>query len=136
MSSKEDEKTVTRSSGNVYADLGIPNPELMKLKGGLVRQIRQIIKKRKLTQRRAGELMGIDQPKVSALIRGKFSGYSLDRLFGFLARLNAHINVEVSVKSWPEEKKPAPKSRPQIRGKFHLNPLVIPESDTPRRKHA
>jgi predicted XRE-type DNA-binding protein len=127
------EKQVFKSSGNVFRDLGVANPEIMKLKSGLVNQIRQIIKKRRLTQKDAGLLMGVDQPKVSALIRGDFSGYSIDRLFSFLASLNAHIDIEVSVKKWPDhglDKASVERTarRPSQKGKYHLHPLVSPET--------
>jgi predicted XRE-type DNA-binding protein len=76
-----DDNSVTPSSGNVFADLGFDNPEEMLLKAELVRQISKAIKERGLNQYQAAEVLGIDQPKVSALVRGRFSGYSLERLF-------------------------------------------------------
>jgi predicted XRE-type DNA-binding protein len=86
---------VEASSGNVFADLGIPNPELALAKAELVQLIRRIITKRKMTQASAARLLGIDQPKVSALVRGKVEGYSLDRLFRFLTALDRHIEISV-----------------------------------------
>ena len=65
---------VKPSSGNVYADLGFDNPEEMLLKAKLVRQISVAIKEKGLNQYQAAEVLGIDQPKVSALVRGRFSG--------------------------------------------------------------
>jgi predicted XRE-type DNA-binding protein len=76
-----------QGSGNVFADLGIPNPELALAKAGLVQRIRELISARKLTQSEAAEILGIDQPKVSALVRGRVEGYTLDRLFRFLNAL-------------------------------------------------
>jgi predicted XRE-type DNA-binding protein len=76
-----DENRVTPSSGNVFADLGFENPEEMLLKAELVRQISAAIKEKGLNQYQAAEVLGIDQPKVSALVRGRFSGYSLERKY-------------------------------------------------------
>jgi predicted XRE-type DNA-binding protein len=96
----ETENTVTPSSGNVYADLGYENPEEMLLKAHLVTLLSTAIKTKGLNQYQAAEVLGIDQPKVSALVRGQFRGYSLERLFKFLNALD--LNVEVNVKSKPE----------------------------------
>jgi predicted XRE-type DNA-binding protein len=96
----ETENTVTPSSGNVYADLGYENPEEMLLKARLVTLLSKAIKAKGLNQYQAAEVLGIDQPKVSALVRGQFRGYSLERLFKFLNALD--LDVEVNVKSKPE----------------------------------
>jgi predicted XRE-type DNA-binding protein len=96
------ENTVTPSSGNVYADLEYENPEEMLLKAHLVMLLSKAIKAKGLNQYQAAELLGIDQPKVSALVRGQFRGYSLERLFKFLNALD--LDVEVNVKSKPEER--------------------------------
>lgn len=85
-------RTVT-SSGNVFADLNLPNPEIARAKAELVRRIREIISDRRLSQTRAAALMGLDQPKVSALVRGRVDGYSLDRLFRFLNALGQEIEI-------------------------------------------
>ncbi len=90
------------SSGNVFADLELPNPEEMLVKAELASKIGEIIKIRNLTQIDAAEILGIDQPKVSALIRGRLTGFSTERLFRFLNALGS--DVEISVK-------PKPKSR-------------------------
>ena len=94
------ENTVTPSSGNVYADLGYENPEEMLLKAQLVRLLSQAIKAKGLNQYQAAEVLGIDQPKVSALVRGQFRGYSLERLFRFLNAFD--LDVEVSDKTEAE----------------------------------
>jgi predicted XRE-type DNA-binding protein len=96
------ETLVTTGSGNVYADLGYENPEEMLLKAQLVRLLSQAIKAKGLNQYEAAEVLGIDQPKVSALVRGQFRGYSLERLFRFLNAFD--LDVEVSVKSKPEDR--------------------------------
>jgi predicted XRE-type DNA-binding protein len=87
---------VEASSGNVYADLGFPHPEEALAKAKLVMRICDIITRQKLTQAKAAALLGIDQPKVSALLRGKFLGYSIERLFRFLNYLGQ--NVEIVIK--------------------------------------
>jgi predicted XRE-type DNA-binding protein len=99
---EENENTVTPSSGNVYADLGYENPEEMLLKAHLVMRLSQAIKAKGLNQYQAAEVLGIDQPKISALVRGQFRGYSLERLFKFLNAFD--LDVEVNVKSKPEDR--------------------------------
>jgi predicted XRE-type DNA-binding protein len=89
-------KNVTSSSGNVFADLGLPNPEERLAKAELARQINNIIKERKLTQTAAAALLDIDQPKISALSTGKLTGFSLDRLFRFLNSLDQNITIKVT----------------------------------------
>jgi predicted XRE-type DNA-binding protein len=96
------ENTVTLSSGNVYADLKYENSEEILLKARLVMLLSKAIKAKGLNQYQAAELLGIGQPKVSALVRGQFRGYSLERLFKFLNALD--LDVEVNVKSKPEER--------------------------------
>jgi predicted XRE-type DNA-binding protein len=96
------ENTVTPSSGNVYADLGYENPEEMLLKAHLVMRLSQAIKAKGLNQDRAAEVLGIDRSKISALVRGQFRGYSLERLFKFLNAFD--LDVEVNVKSKPEDR--------------------------------
>lgn len=86
---------VEPGSGNVFADLGLPNPDLALAKAELVRRVRDLIAERKLTQAKAADLLGIDQPKVSALVRGRVEGYSLDRLFRFLNALGQHVEITV-----------------------------------------
>jgi predicted XRE-type DNA-binding protein len=94
------ENTVTTGSGNVYADLGYENPDEMLLKAQLVRLLSQVIKAKGLNQYQAAEVLGIDQPKVSALVRGQFRGYSLERLFRFLNAFDLDVEVRVSRNSF------------------------------------
>jgi len=79
----------------VFADLGIPNPDLALAKAELVQRIRDLIAERKLTQAKAADLLGLDQPKVSALVRGRVEGYTIDRLFRFLTALGQRIEITV-----------------------------------------
>src|ERR1700682_6383008 len=73
-------KKAIASSGNVFADLGFANPEEELIKAKLVREIRGIIKRRKLTQTRAAAVLGLKQPDVSALVTGRVGKFSIDRL--------------------------------------------------------
>jgi predicted XRE-type DNA-binding protein len=86
---------VKAGSENVFADLGLPNPDLALAKAELVQRIRDLIAKRKLTQVEAARLLGLDQPKVSALVRGRVAGYSIDRLFRFLNALGQHVEINI-----------------------------------------
>ncbi|MCC5615804.1 helix-turn-helix domain-containing protein [Nostoc sp. CHAB 5836] len=99
------ENSVYISSGNVFTDLGLPNSEERLVKAELARKISEAITFRKLTQVQAAELLGIDQPKISALVRGRLSGFSIDRLFHFLNDLDN--DVEIVIKRKPEDRKQA-----------------------------
>jgi len=80
--------SVKRGSGNVFADLGFERPEEELLKAQLVREIRDILKRRKLTQAKAADLLGLKQPDVSALITGRVHKFSLERLLRCVRRLD------------------------------------------------
>lgn len=86
---------IDRGSGNVFADLGLPNSDLAVAKAELVQRIRTLIAARNLTQAKAAELLGLDQPKVSALVRGRVEGYTLDRLIRFLNALGQRVEITV-----------------------------------------
>ncbi len=86
------------SSGNVFADLGLSNADEHLIKAGLVAKLDGIIRKRALTQTAAAELMGIDQPKVSAMLAGQFRGYSVERLMRFLVALGQDVEIVVKAK--------------------------------------
>ncbi len=86
------------STGNVFADLGLPDAGEHLIKAGLMIRIDQIIRKRKLTQAAAAELLGIDQPKVSAMLAGQFRGYSVERLMRFLVALGHDVEIVVKPK--------------------------------------
>lgn len=94
----KEEIEVYRGSDNVFADMGLPDAEEMLVKAQLSSKINEIITKRHLTQAKAAELLGIDQPKVSALIRGKLSGFSMERLFHFLNALGRDVQIVVKAK--------------------------------------
>lgn len=84
------------SSGNVFADLGIPNPEQYLAKAELAAKILKLVQRRGLTQAATGKLLGINQPKVSALLNGRLDGFSSDRLFRFLNALGCDVRITVS----------------------------------------
>jgi predicted XRE-type DNA-binding protein len=84
------------SSGNVFADLGLPDAEEYYAKSKLAIKILKIVKTRRLTQAATGKMLGIPQPKVSALLRGRLEGFSTDRLFRFLNALGCDVQITVS----------------------------------------
>lgn len=83
------------SSGNVFADIGVREPEEMLIKAELSARIVDIIRKRGLTQTAAAKLLGVDQPRVSALFHGKIRQFSVERLMRFLTTLNRNIRIVV-----------------------------------------
>jgi predicted XRE-type DNA-binding protein len=92
---QEPEIPVTPSTGNVFADLGFAEPEEELTKAELASHIRQIIRRRRLTQVAAAALMGIDQPKVSALLNGRLTNFSTDRLMRLLTALGQDVEIVV-----------------------------------------
>jgi predicted XRE-type DNA-binding protein len=95
---------VTPSSGNVFADLGLPEAEDRLLKAQLALKIQQLIELKGMTQVEIAPLLGLDQPKVSNLIRGRLSGFSVERLFGILNKLGHNVEVRISeVEHEPED---------------------------------
>jgi predicted XRE-type DNA-binding protein len=100
--------TIKKGSGNVFADLGFPDPETHALKAALIHRITLLIKRENLTQADAAVRMGISQPDVSKMLKGQFRPFSLERLMRFLNALGQ--DVEIAVKS--------PKSR--RRGKLSV----------------
>ena len=92
---------VTPSSGNVFADLGLPEPEEELTKAQLASQLRQALRRRRLTQAQAAELMGIDQPKVSALVNGRLANFSSERLMRLLTALGHDVEIAVSATPRP-----------------------------------
>src|SRR6266496_1789731 len=86
-------------TGNVFADLGYARPEEAAAKAVPADKITKIIERRKLTQAEAATLLEVDQPKVSALKRGRLSGFSLDRLVRFLVLLGSDVEIVVKEQS-------------------------------------
>ena len=90
---------VRPSYGNVFADLDLDTPEELLIKADLARKITNIINAQNMTQTDAANILGIDQPKVSALVNGKLSGFSTTRLFRFLNALGRDVEIVVKPKS-------------------------------------
>jgi predicted XRE-type DNA-binding protein len=93
---------VMAGSGNVFADLGFSEPEEELTKAQLAVLIRQVIARRRLTQVAAAAAMGIDQPKVSALLNGRLANFSSQRLMKLLTALGQ--DVEITVKAKPRNR--------------------------------
>jgi predicted XRE-type DNA-binding protein len=94
---KNGKTPVRKADKNIFADLGLPNAEQELLKAQLTLQIYRIVKKRRLTQAQAGEILGIKQPHVSALMRNRSGTFSVGSLLEFLTALGQ--DVEIKVKS-------------------------------------
>ena len=91
-----------KSCGNVFADLGLPNPEELLLKAQITVEIERAMKLKKLTQAKAATLTGTAQPELSNLLRGRFKGFSVERLMLMLTKLGRDMEVVV---------RPAPRRR-------------------------
>jgi predicted XRE-type DNA-binding protein len=98
------ESTFTESSGNVFTDLGLPDAGTRLAKAELARSITTIIQERGLTQREAAQVLEIDQPKVSAITRGRLGDFSLERLLMLVNRLG--MDIEIAVSPNPEPSRP------------------------------
>ena len=77
-----------KGSGNVFADLGLPDAKERLAKAELARQIEHIVKRKRLTQEKTAKILGVNQPKVSVLLHGKLAGFSMDCLLKFLMDLD------------------------------------------------
>ena len=97
-----------KGSGNVFEDLGLANADELALETELLRRIIECIRLRGMSQRQAAKLLGIDQPKVSALMNGRLDGFSVTRLFRLLNALDMDVDIRV---------RPKPKSRSHARSK-------------------
>jgi predicted XRE-type DNA-binding protein len=86
---------VLSGSGNVFTDLGLPDAEKLKIKTGLVIEIRKAMRALGLTQQAAAQRMGIPQPKVSSMMRGDFTNLSERKLMDCLNRLGYDIEIKV-----------------------------------------
>ena len=87
---------VIEGSGNVFADLGLPNPDQEQTKARLTLEIARIIKDRGLTQVEAAKVLGVQQPHVSALIRNRAGSFSVGRLIDFLTALGQNVEITVT----------------------------------------
>ncbi len=116
MAPATDQIRYTESTGNVFTDLGVAEPEEALAKAELARQIGAIIAERGLSQTEAAVLLGIDQPKVSLLTRGRLTGFSIGRLLRFLLALDQDVAIVVRTR------------QVQRGGRIH----VVAQSQTPK----
>jgi predicted XRE-type DNA-binding protein len=105
---------VIESSGNVFADMGLPEAEEELTKAQLASHIRQVIKRQRLNQVAAAAVMGIDQPKVSALLNGRLTNFSSARLMRLLTALGQ--DVDITVRAKPRNRA---HGRIRVRGEVH-----------------
>jgi len=101
---------VHEGSGNIFADLEFPDADAHLLKAQIVAELHQLSSALKLTQTKAGDLMGISQPEVSRLFKGHFREYSVERLMGFLTAFDR----DVEIVSRPRKKQAKKSARGQI----------------------
>jgi predicted XRE-type DNA-binding protein len=102
MSKKNPEEETARfesGSGNVFADLGLPDPEEALAKAGLAQAIAETIDRRGLTQDEAAKIMGLDQPKVSAIVRGRLTGFTQDRLTRCVLALGNDVEITIRARA-------------------------------------
>ena len=96
---KRDDTSVVYGSGNVFADLGLPNPEQLLLKARLASMIYDVIEARGWTQKHAADIMGIKQPDVSDITRGRLTNFSAERLINLLGKLDQRVTITVQDES-------------------------------------
>jgi predicted XRE-type DNA-binding protein len=87
--------TIDRGTGNVFADLGLPDASDRQTKTRLALAVNDLVKSRKLRQIETGQLLGIPQPKVSALANYRLDGFSVERLMGFLTKLDQDVEIVI-----------------------------------------
>src|SRR5580658_6265611 len=96
-----DGEVVRVGSGNVFADMGLPNPEERLLKARLMHAINSEMRRRGLTQEQATELVGLKQPELSRIANGRGAGFSAERLIEVLLRLGRDVAIEISAARGP-----------------------------------
>jgi len=101
-------------SGNIFADIGLPDAETHLLKAQIVAEIYRLTKERKLTQTAAGKRMGISQPEVSRMFKGRFREYSVDRLMTFLTSFGRDVEIVAR-----------PHKKAGHTGRITFNPLAV-----------
>ncbi|MDX2141906.1 MAG: helix-turn-helix transcriptional regulator [Rhodospirillaceae bacterium] len=95
MASRKSKLKIEESSGNVFADIGLPHPEEELARAQLSLHIMHFIKSRRMTQKTAAKLMKVDQPKVSAIFNGHLEGFSSDRLLRMLTMLGQDVDITI-----------------------------------------
>ena len=94
---------IHRGSGNVFADIGVAHPERVLARAQVMSRIAELIKERDLTQKEAGELLDLPQSKVSCLMSGKLSMFSLEHLFEMLNALDRDVEIIIRPKTKQEK---------------------------------
>lgn len=94
----KDETRFTPSSGNVFADMGVPNPEEHHAKAQIAVQIARLMSEQQITQAEMARRLGVTQPQISALMRGRWEGISLEKLFRLLTVLDTDISITLTPK--------------------------------------
>ena len=102
---------VTVSSGNIFGDLDVFAPQEALAKAELTAKIAELISRKGLTQSAAARILGVDQPKISALLRGRLSGFSTERLLRFLTALGSNVQIIIH-------------NRPRAKGPGHLQVIA------------
>jgi len=92
---------IERGTGNVFADLGLSDAEERQTKLRLAMEVNEIIKARRLKQAEAGVVLGLPQPKVSQLVNYRLDGFSVERLMGFLTRLDRDVEIVIRPRREP-----------------------------------
>jgi predicted XRE-type DNA-binding protein len=105
--------SVVASSGNIFKDLGLPNPEEHLLKAELSALIGKLIKTQGLTQTQAAQQMGLKQPDVSNILRGKFAGFSIERMLVMLLALGADVSISIKAPATKTVKLKKPTESPR-----------------------
>ena len=96
-------ETIHRGTDNVFADIGVAHPERVQARAQVMFLIAEIIKKRRLTQKQASTILGIPQSKVSCLMNGKLSNFSMDHLFELLNALDTDVEIILKPKTKDEK---------------------------------
>ncbi|MCA1598291.1 MAG: helix-turn-helix domain-containing protein [Chloroflexi bacterium] len=94
----DEEIRFVRSSGNVFADMGLPDADEQLAKAQIAAQVARLIAERDMTQGEIATMLGVTQPQVSALMRGRWEGVSLDKLFRLLKALDTDISITLTPK--------------------------------------
>ncbi len=98
MKKQEEKIEIYAGSDNIYKDIGFKNPGEMLRKAKIAIIINEILDERNLKQKKTAEILGIDQPKVSAIKNGRLKDFSIDRLLSFLNALNCNIKINITHK--------------------------------------
>jgi len=91
---------ITKSSGNVFLDMGFSDEEaaILQMRADLMAKLRQVIKRKKLTQTKAAKMLGVSQSRVSDLVRGKWEKFSLEMLITLATRAGLHVTLRTTAR--------------------------------------